>query len=107
MPRLLDSARDRWAELTELDWGGGGGVLESCFPHWDGEGGECNIWSFEGIEHWPGLRSIDIDLSEVIHLEPLTALPVLEILRMPGYGPVDRSPLERIPTLHTIDIDTY
>lgn len=101
---LLDGERAAWPLLTAFSWRPPADAIFACQPGWDGEDGNFDLTSLEGIDRFPGIRTVEVSsLFGVADLHPLAGLPVLESIDIDHAPKVtDWSALQRVASLRRV-----
>jgi hypothetical protein len=78
-------------------------TVHDIWPQWDGESGEFDIESLEGIEVLENLEKLSLTVrAEIKTLEPLTRLPALRIFELTQNPLPPLEPLLRCPALNQV-----
>ncbi|MBN1501410.1 MAG: WGR domain-containing protein, partial [Spirochaetes bacterium] len=96
--------------VTGIDWSGGCFIQHQIWLYWDGECETFHIESLAGIGICNNLKDLNIGLSLITDLEPLTSLKHLKSLTLeqsPECDPViSLEPLLRITSLREVSLGT-
>jgi uncharacterized protein DUF6892 len=96
------------AAVTSIEFDGGSEIYNYPFPFWDGEDGEFDVASLEGIERLINLKRIEmVSLLNDPDLSRLAALRQLEHLGLNGARYQNGDALLELPALKSLTCSTW